>query len=75
MSRQEALALLETALNEAPGTITESTSLDALSGWDSVGMVSLMALVDSSTGVVLPPEELRSSATAGELIRLFSLGA
>jgi acyl carrier protein len=70
MTYNDALGLLETALNEPPGTITKTTELKSLGSWDSVGILSVMALVDSSVGVVLAPEQLAKSTTAGDLLDL-----
>ena len=70
MTRKDALGLLESALNEASGSIQETTELEALAGWDSVGMLSVMALVDSNVGVILPPDQIAKSVTAGDLLDL-----
>ncbi|MHC4399077.1 MAG: acyl carrier protein [Planctomycetota bacterium] len=71
MTRREAVGLLESALNETPGTILETTELESLPGWDSVGMLSVMALVDAHAGVVLPPDQIAQSATVRDLLGLF----
>lgn len=70
MTRKDALGLLESALNEASGSIQETTELEALAGWDSVGMLSVMALIDSNVGVILPPDRIAKSVTAGDLLDL-----
>jgi acyl carrier protein len=70
MKREDGLTLLESALNEPNGSIDETTRLESLDGWDSVGMLSVMALVDSHLGVVLPPEEISRSDSAGDLLNL-----
>ncbi len=72
MTRNDALGLLESALDETTGTIAETTELESLRGWDSVGMLSVMALVDSNVGVVLHPEKIAGSVTAGDLLDLVS---
>ena len=70
MTRQEALTLVEGALNEAPGSIAETTRLDSLEGWDSVGMLSTMAVFDERLSVVLAPEKLAACKTGADLLDL-----
>ena len=70
MTRKDGLALLESALNEVPGSIDEGTELESLAGWDSVGMLSVMALIDANVGVILPPDRIARSVTAGDLLNL-----
>jgi acyl carrier protein len=70
VTRAEALAVLETALDAPPGSITEETELDSVKGWDSVGQLSVMAAYDAGVGVVLPPPKIASCRTAAELLEL-----
>jgi acyl carrier protein len=70
MTRPEAITLIEGALNEAPGTISEDTQLDGLGGWDSVGMLSTIAVFDERFSVVLAPEQLAACKTAADLLDL-----
>lgn len=70
MTRQEAFALVEGALNEAPGSIGEETRLDSLDGWDSVGMLSTMAVFDERFSVVLAPDQLLACKTGADLLNL-----
>jgi acyl carrier protein len=70
MTRQEAFALVEGALNEAPGTISDQTRLDGLDTWDSVGMLSVMAAFDERFSVVAAPEQLAKCKTGADLLDL-----
>ncbi len=70
MNRTDAIALIESALNEPPGCVSDATALESLAGWDSVGWISVIAAMDDRYHVVLPPEKLTACRTAGELVDL-----
>ena len=70
MRRQDALRLVEVALEEEPGTLTEDTELAPLANWDSMGVLVLLSKFSESLNVVLAPERLVACRTAGDLLGL-----
>jgi acyl carrier protein len=69
MTRSEFLAQLgETLMAEAP--LTADTVLNQLAGWDSMGMVATMSLIDESLGATLPRGSLQKCATVGDILAL-----
>lgn len=64
------LRQLEDAINVAPGTIHENDCLESLEGWDSIAVISVMAMVEYSYGVTLDPNGMSQCRTVGDLIRL-----
>lgn len=51
-------------------SIHESDRLQDLEGWDSIGALSVIALVDESYGVTLDVGELWKCQTVGHLMKL-----
>lgn len=49
---------VEEAMEYNPGELDFSQSLKELTEWDSLAIVTFMALVDSEMGVQLPADEL-----------------
>ena len=59
-------------LDLAPGTLTGGEELEGLDGWDSVAVITFIALADSEYGVVLPPKEIAACRTVGTLADLIA---
>jgi acyl carrier protein len=68
MTRKQALAEIESALDAPPGSIREDTELGSVKGWDSVGQLSVMATLDAKFGVVVPPHKLVACKTAADVL-------
>jgi acyl carrier protein len=64
------LYLLDDLLELAPGTVKASDSLESLEGWDSLAVISLMALVDEQFSVRLQPREIAVCKTVADLVAL-----
>lgn len=65
MKRDELVRRLGELLMAKPGQCLESTRLESLPGWDSMGQVATIALLD---------EELRESPPAGVLQKCEAIG-
>lgn len=63
------ITLLEEATQSLPGTIELDCDLRTLDGWDSMGMVMFMGLLNERAGAELTVHELRSCETPRELAR------
>jgi len=62
------------ALRAAPGSIHEGDQLQNLEGWDSIGALSVIALIDEHYGTTVEARELANCATVSDLIRLVAKG-
>ena len=70
MERNEFLLSLDELLELEPGTVKGSEILDSLDGWNSLAVISFMALVDERFGVSLQPRQIAASSTVSDLVRL-----
>ncbi|MNN83852.1 hypothetical protein D3C81_2009430 [compost metagenome] len=52
----------------AEGTLEMSTVLESLEDWDSLGVVSTIAIVDGMFGIQLDGEVIANCITLGDLI-------
>jgi acyl carrier protein len=66
---QQFIGFVEEALSISPGTIQESDHLEGLDGWDSIGVISVMAVIEDRYGVALDPVKLLNCQTVGDLNR------
>lgn len=74
LSRQEVLLLLDELMETAPGTLRGGESLAELPAWDSLGVVSFIALADEHFGLSLPPKEIAEAKTVDDLVALVGPG-
>lgn len=61
---------LDEMLEVAPGTVRGSNELAGLDLWDSLAVISFIALVDSEYQVSLPAKEIAACRTVDDLARL-----
>jgi acyl carrier protein len=69
MTKEEFISELEFVLNTRAGELSESVELVSLSGWDSTGMLGVIAVLDD-VGVAIPVAKIRESRTVGDLVKL-----
>lgn len=74
MSKQEFLRLLDELVETPPGTLQGGEALADLPAWDSLGVVSFIALADEHFGLSLPPKEIAAATTVDDLVSLVSAG-
>ncbi len=71
MIKNEFLRLFETTLSSAPEEQLNGTELcSALDGWDSMSVLSFIAMVDKELGIVLEAESLYTCETVDDLFLL-----
>ena len=68
MNKQEFFDALDELFQEEPGTITESTDLKRLEGWDSMTFVGLIAMVDEKFGFTLEPSVVTKSDSLADIL-------
>jgi acyl carrier protein len=70
MTKAEFIEELELVLNEEEGSISESTIIEDIPGWDSTGLLGVIALLDGELDVSANVDKLRECVTIGDLITL-----
>jgi acyl carrier protein len=70
MKRQEFIKLLESILEMDPGTITGTEAMADLDGWDSLAVVTFIAMVDENFGITLSPKKIADSQSIPDLVAL-----
>lgn len=70
MEKSAFLRSLDEMLELEPGTLTGSEVLATLEMWDSLAIISFIALVDEQYGIVVEGERLAQAKTVDDLIGL-----
>lgn len=70
MERNEFLLLLDEVLGLEPGTVKGSETLDDFGDWNSLSVISFMALVDERFGISLEPSQIAGCSTIADLVGL-----
>lgn len=70
MEHKDFLLALDEMLELAPGTLTGDEALEALEGWDSLAVISFIALVDEKLNKVVEGEKLAKAKTVADLLDL-----
>lgn len=70
MTQEEVLAWIVQIFEESPDRITLSTPRADIPAWDSLGVLSLMAGLDETFGIVANGAELNRMQSAGEILAL-----
>jgi acyl carrier protein len=70
MTREQFNRKLEEILEGEPGSIKGDEQLVAVQGWDSLGVLSFIAMVDSVLGRNVAASDLERCKTVGDLARV-----
>ena len=70
MTREEFLAQLDELLELMPGTLQGPEKLENLDQWNSLAIVSFMALADTNNGVRLSPRDIANCITVSDLLKI-----
>jgi len=70
MTRQDFLKALDEVLELPSGTLQGSEQLSELERWDSMAMISYIALADEHTGAKLSPRQIVACKTVSDLLTL-----
>lgn len=68
MNTAEFLLALDEMLELDPGTLTGAEALEDLENWDSLAVISFIALVDEKLGLVVEGEKLVKAKTVADLL-------
>ncbi len=75
MTRPEFLLLMDEMLELEKGTLTGQEKLEDMEEWNSLSLISYMALVDEHMGVKLSPRQFLSCQTVNDLLDLAKVPA
>lgn len=70
MTNEKKIELLEDMLDLEPGTLTPETVLDTLEEWDSIALISFIALVDDEFEKVIKGAVVKKQKTVADLMVL-----
>lgn len=70
MDTKQFLLELDEMLELDPGTLTGTEELESLDGWDSLAVISFIALVDEKLGLVVEGERLARAKTVADLLSI-----
>lgn len=70
MDRKDFLLALDEMLELDAGTLTGAEELESLDNWDSLAVISFIALVDEKLGLVVEGEKLAKARTVDDLMAL-----
>lgn len=68
MELTKKIALLEEALDTEEGVLTPETSLDTVEEWDSIAMLSLIAMLDEEFDKTITGKELKELKTVADIL-------
>jgi acyl carrier protein len=74
MDKQEFFALVEDALSAENGSIGEADALVDIEGWDSIGALTLLAMIDDRYDAPVDASALWDCQTVGDLVRVVEQG-
>ena len=69
MTKQDFLKLIEEMLEADPGSLSGDEPLETLI-WDSLAVVSFIALADEHLGVAVSPQALSEATTLADVLAL-----
>ncbi|MCM3878433.1 MAG: acyl carrier protein [Thermoanaerobaculia bacterium] len=70
MKKSEFLALIDDILEEPAGTVRSDQILEEFPAWDSLAMVSFIAVVNGQFGQTLQAEKLTNAKSVEDLLAL-----
>jgi acyl carrier protein len=70
MQNAEFLALLDELLELPAGTLKGPEALESFEAWDSLAVLSFIALVDEHYGVTVAPKQIAACKTVDDLLGL-----
>ena len=70
LSISQALSMIAEAINKPEDEVQPAASLDDLEGWDSMGVLLLMAELDERFSLLLEEETIGSFSTVADILKL-----
>lgn len=70
MTQSEAMEWIARVFEIDPGQLTPETHRDNVPAWDSLGVLTLMASLDSDFGIVLTDDDVQAIKTVGDILNV-----
>jgi len=70
MTQQEALDWIAKLFEEKPERVTPDTGRSDIPAWDSLGVLTLMADLDSNFGIQLSDDEVQGMRTVKDILEI-----
>lgn len=70
VKKKDFLALLEEIIEADKDTLSGNEFINDIDGWDSLAVVSFIAMIDENFGVTLPAQKISEAKTIQDLINL-----
>jgi acyl carrier protein len=68
MTQREAVDWIAQVFEERPEQLTPDTLREDIPAWDSLGVLTLMASLDSDHGIVLTDDEVQEIKKVGDIL-------
>lgn len=72
MTLEEKLTLIAETLDADPANIKPETELSSLDEWDSMGLISTIAMLDKKFGKVLSAEQIEELKSVQDIMNLMA---
>lgn len=70
MTKTEFIKQFEEVLEVESGTIQEDHLLSDIASWDSLTVMSFIAMVDDNFGVTMQPEQIKAAKRVSDFIQI-----
>jgi acyl carrier protein len=70
MTQPEAIGWIARVFETSPDQFTPDTPREGVAAWDSLGVLTLMASLDSDFGIVLTDEDVQEVKTVGDILHV-----
>ncbi len=70
MTQREAIEWIARVFETSPDQLTPDTTREAVAAWDSLGVLTLMASLDSDFGIVLTDDDVQEIKTVGDVLHV-----
>jgi len=73
MNKSEFIKQIADILEISPDNLTGSEILEEIGNWDSLSIISFVAMVDDELKKIVDPEKLKEAQTINDLIELVGI--
>lgn len=70
MTEHDAIAWIAKVFETSPDQLTPDTPREGVAAWDSLGVLTLMASLDSDFGIVLTDDDVQGIKTVGDILHV-----
>jgi len=70
MTEHEAVEWIAKVFETSPEQLTPDTPREGVPAWDSLGVLTLMANLDSDFGIVLTDDDVQGIKTVGDILHV-----